>query len=162
MTALQTGRWTHAHDGEVVVFLIGMRVNRPWRPDLWLPVFLAMPRMLVELHREPSRGFLGATTLVGAGGPTVVQHWRSAEDLHAYAADPAGAHRPAWTAFNRRARGARGAVGIWHETYVVPAGHHESVYVDMPLTGLAAVTAPAAVTQRSGTARQRLSARAGG
>lgn len=156
VTARQAGRWTDDHDGALAVFLIGMRVNQPWRPDRWLPVFLAMPRMLAELSRDRSRGFLGARTLLGSGGPTVVQYWRSAEDIEAYAADPSGAHRPAWTAFNRRARGARGAVGIWHETYAVPAGAHETVYVDLPPTGLAAATGSQPVGARSETARQRL------
>ena len=31
-------------DDEIVVFLIGMRFNRPWRVDAWLPAFVAMPR----------------------------------------------------------------------------------------------------------------------
>jgi hypothetical protein len=31
------GRMTHRHDGEVVVFLVGMTINKPWRPDLWWP-----------------------------------------------------------------------------------------------------------------------------
>lgn len=31
---------------EVVVFLIGMRVNRPWMVAQWWPVFTAMPKML--------------------------------------------------------------------------------------------------------------------
>ncbi len=156
MARRQAGRWTHAHDGGIVVFLIGMRVNRPWRPDLWLPVFTAMPRMLAELQREPARGLLGAQLLLGGGGPSLVQHWSSTEALYAYAADPSGQHRPAWTAFNRRARAAHGAVGIWHETYAVPAGGLESVYVDMPVTGLAAATGSVPVTSRSETARQRL------
>lgn len=148
---------THDGDGEgVVVFLIGMRVNRWWRVDRWLPVFLAMPQMLVELYRDPSSGFLGARTLLGAGGPTVVQHWRSVEDLYAYASDPASAHRPAWSAFNRRTRDGRGAVGIWHETYAVPPGGHESMHVDMPVTGLAAAVGSRSVTPATTSARARL------
>ena len=157
MARPQAGRWTHDRDGQgVVLFLIGMRVNRWWRPDRWLPVFVAMPRMLAELYRDPSRGFLGAQTLLGAGGPTVVQRWRSVEDLYAYASDPAGAHRPAWAAFNRRARGARGAVGIWHETYAVPAGGHESIYGDCPEMGLAAAVGSRPVTPATASARTRL------
>jgi hypothetical protein len=31
-----------------------------------------------------------------------------------------------------------GAVGLWHETYHVRAGEHESVYVNLPVFGLAA------------------------
>lgn len=40
---------SHTHDGELAVVLIGMRVNHPWRPDLWGPVFAAMPGMISEL-----------------------------------------------------------------------------------------------------------------
>lgn len=32
-------------------------------------------------------------------------------------------------------------VGLWHEAYEVPAGAMHSMYVDMPASGLAAVTA---------------------
>ncbi|WP_374969972.1 DUF4188 domain-containing protein [Terrabacter sp. BE26] len=137
---------SHDHDGDLAVFLIGMRINQPWRPDLWMPVATAMPRMLRELYtakadaargRGPDLGFLEARSLVGAGGPTVVQYWRSVEDIYAYANDDAREHRAAWLAFYRRSRRAGGAVGIWHETYAVPAGGHESLYVAMPATGLA-------------------------
>jgi len=136
---------SHVHDGELAVFLIGMRVNQPWRPDLWMPVAAAMPRMLRELYTAkaaaargdgPDLGFLEARTLVGAGGPTLVQYWRSTDDIYAYANAPDHAHRPAWTEFYRRSRRATGAVGIWHETYAVPPGGHESLYLAMPPTGL--------------------------
>ena len=131
-----------------------MRVNRPWRPDLWMPVFAAMPRMLAELSRDRDSGLLGHRVLVGAGGPTVVQYWSSVEKLHAYASRPDAEHRPAWSAFNRRARAVPGAVGIWHETYLVDRA--ESVYVGMPATGLAAATAAVPVGRRGDRAVDRL------
>jgi hypothetical protein len=31
-------------DGEVVVFLIGMRINKPWTGWKWWPILMAMPR----------------------------------------------------------------------------------------------------------------------
>jgi hypothetical protein len=136
---------SHTHDGDLAVFLIGMRVNQLWRPDLWVPVVSAMPGMIAELYAAkaahargdgPDLGFLEARTLLGMRGPTVVQYWRSVGDIYAYANDPERRHRPAWTAFYRRGRKASGAVGIWHETYAVPAGAHESLYVAMPPTGL--------------------------
>lgn len=37
--------------------------------------------------------------------------------------------------FNRSTAGS-GDVGVWHETYRVAAGAHESIYVDMPPFGL--------------------------
>ncbi len=30
---------------EVIVFLIGMRINKPWKVHAWWPVFVAMPKM---------------------------------------------------------------------------------------------------------------------
>jgi hypothetical protein len=43
------GRQTATLDDEVVVFIIGMRINRLRRLRSWLPAFRAMPRMLQEL-----------------------------------------------------------------------------------------------------------------
>jgi hypothetical protein len=31
-------------EGEFVVFLIGMRINKPWKVHKWLPAFLARER----------------------------------------------------------------------------------------------------------------------
>ena len=159
---VQRGRRTHRHDGEVVVFVLGMRVNR-WRAvRAWSAVLGAMPRMLAELSREGERGMLHQTTALGRHGPVVTTYWRSLPDLLTYAHDGGGEHRPAWRAFNAAARKQPGAVGIWHETYVVPAGAHESVYSDMPLVGLAAATASVPVTRGTDRADQRLSSRDAG
>lgn len=147
-------RMTHHHCGELVVFLIGMRFNRPWRPGTWLPVFTAMPKMLAELSRHRDLGLLGYRMTLGAGGPVLVQYWESTEKLYAYASAADAEHRPAWVAFNRRAHRAPGAVGIWHETFRVERA--ESVYVDMPPSGLALATAAVAIERRSEQARQRM------
>lgn len=140
--------------GELVVFLIGMRVNKPWRPDLWLPVFVAMPRMLAELSRDRSSGLLGYRLTMAAGGPMVVQYWSSPDLLYAYASAQDGQHRPAWTAFNRRARKAPGAVGIWHETYLVDRA--ESIYAGMPPAGLTLATQVVPVSGHGERAVSRL------
>ena len=47
-------------DGDFVVFLIGARINKPWKVHKWLPVFLAMPRMMREVAARPESGFLGS------------------------------------------------------------------------------------------------------
>jgi len=121
--------------GEVVIFLIGMRINRLWKVWKWLPVLAAMPRMLSELDAHPELGLLAVRGVFGLRNQMTLQYWRSAEHLRAYAHDPGRAHLPAWQAFNR-AVGTRGDVGIWHETYVVPHGFAESIYVNMPRWGL--------------------------
>lgn len=122
-------------DGDFVVFLIGMRINKPWKPHKWLPVLLAMPRMLKELKEHPESGFLGSA----AAGLLTVQYWRSFEHLEAYARSHDHEHWPAWVAFNKRTAASRGDVGIWHETYLVRAGDYEAIYSGMPRIGLGSV-----------------------
>lgn len=153
MSRIVPGRMTHRHEGELVVFNIGMQINSWWRPDLWLPVFLEMPKMLRELSTAPDSGLLGYELLFGAGGPWVVQYWSSAEKLYAYASDPSAEHRPAWSRFNRLARKAPGAVGIWHETYLVERA--ESMFVSTRPMGLAKATELVPVERRHDRARAR-------
>lgn len=127
-------RLTATIDGDVVVFLIGMRINQPWRAHEWWPVAAAMPRMISELQGQPELGCLHAERWF-ARTIILVQYWRSMEQLMAYATSKQAAHLPAWKAFNRSV-GTDGSVGIWHETYAVTAGACESVYVNMPAFGL--------------------------
>jgi hypothetical protein len=153
MTEIERGRTTHAYEGELVVFLIGMRINRWWRPDQWLPVFNAMPGMLAELSKDPESGMLGYRLALGEGGPMLVMYWDSHEKLYAYASRPDAEHRPAWTRFNRLARKAPGAVGVWHETFQVAVA--ESIYVGMPVRGLAKATTALPVGRRGDRASVR-------
>ena len=152
------GRVAAEIEGDFVVFLIGMRINKIWRLDKWLPVFLAMPRMLKELEaRGPESGFLGALS----AGFTIVQYWRSFDALEAYARDRDAAHWPAWTAFNRRMKQSRGDVGIWHETYLIGAGRYETIYNGMPPTGLAKAARSIPATAGMERARDRVGAAGG-
>jgi len=119
-------------DGDFVVFLIGMRINKLWKVHKWLPIFRAMPRMLKELQEHSELGFLGHTMSPGV----IVQYWRSFEHLEAYARSRDNLHLPAWAAFHKRVSYADDDVGIWHETYLVQAGAYEAIYIGMPAFGL--------------------------
>lgn len=158
MAAINPGRMTHQYeigeDGDLVVFLIGMTINKWWRPDRWLPVFAAMPRMLRELAGDKDSGLLGYRLIFDPRGPWLVQYWSSLDKLYEYASNPAAVHRPAWAAYNRSARKAAGAVGVWHETFRVQDA--ESIYVSTPLQGLAKATGIRPVTGRLNSARQRI------
>lgn len=136
MAQIHPERYTAALEGEFVVFVIGMRINRLLLLHKWWPVARAMPRMLKELFRQPEMGLLHAQTLVSGRTVMVLQYWRSFEQLHAYAHAKDLQHLPAWADFNRKV-GCNGSVGIFHETYVVPSGGYECVYVNMPRSGLA-------------------------
>ena len=131
---IHRNRLTAHLEGDFVVFLIGMRINKPLKVHKWWPVAAAMPRMLKELYRQPELGFIHAEAWFSRT-IILVQYWRSMEQLLAYAKNKNGQHLPAWQAFNK-AIGTDGSVGIWHETYAASPGSHESVYVNMPPFGL--------------------------
>ena len=130
-------RMTVKIEGDFVVFLIGMRINRFWKFHKWLPVARAMPRMLKELSQKPESGFLGFQ-ISGGIPPLTIQYWKSFEHLEAYAKDRNSEHYPAWKAFNQKVK-SNGDVGIWHETYKVKAGEYECIYNNMPKYGLGKV-----------------------
>jgi hypothetical protein len=149
------GRQTAAYDGDLVVFLIGMRVNS-WRAvRAWRPVARAMGPMLRELSKDPDSGLLGYRMLPTWRGITLIQYWESVEKLQAFANDGDRTHRPAWLDYFRQSFQG-GAAGIWHETYVVPAGNTETIYGNMPLIGLGKVAGVVPVNQRTDTAADRL------
>ena len=147
-------RLTAPLDGAFVLVLIGMRINRPLRVDRWWPVASAMPRMVRELLQAPQLGLLHAESWFGRT-TLMVQYWRTLDQLLAYAHDKQAEHLPAWRDFNR-AIGTDGTVGIWHETYLVAPGRHESVYVNMPPFGLARAGEGVPATGERATAARRL------
>ena len=155
MATIFPQRMTAEIDGDFVVFLIGMRINRPWKPHKWLPVFLAMPRMLRELQQDPASGFLGAYGSLGV----IVQYWRSFDALEAFARADDRTHWPAWRDFNRRVRTSSGDVGIWHETYLVRAGEYETIYGAMPRMGLATAGRHVPIAAAREAARARIGGR---
>jgi len=157
MAKIISERMTAEVDGEFVVFLIGMRINRFWKIHKWLPVAAAMPSMLRELAADRDSGFMGFH--VWFGNPNlVVQYWRSFEHLERYAKDASRAHRPAWAAFNRAVAN-NGDVGIWHETYRVRPGDYECIYNNMPLFGLARATRQVSASGNRESAGGRMAAR---
>ena len=157
MAQIYPGRHSATIDGDFVVFLIGMRLNRPWRVR-HLPWFMTtMPKMLKELEADPSAGLLGYERAVMFGGLAVVQYWRSFEHLERYARSSNASHLPAWQEFNKRIRDS-GDIGIWHETYRVHAGDYEAIYGNMPRVGMGAFGDHAAIGMVS-TAARRVGAR---
>lgn len=96
---------------------------------------MAMPKMLIELSKHPEAGLLGYRQhLANPKSPMLVQYWRSAEHLEAYARQKDSAHFPAWVKFNKEIA-SNGDVSIWHETFKVRAGEYETVYNNMPPLG---------------------------
>lgn len=151
------GRQTAQLDKPVVLFLIGARLNRLWPPQRWLWFMRTMPAMLKELESTPDSGLLWYRTYVSWRVVLVQQYWESFDTLLAYAQDKKGEHFPAWARFMRELL-PDGAIGIWHETYVVEPGKMECVYGNMPLFGLAAATKSVTAEGRLAAAKDRMTA----
>lgn len=146
------GRQQSVPDTPFALFLIGMRINRLLAVGQWLPVVRAMPRMQAELAKNPDAGLLWQKSFLSGRFFLTMQYWQSGEKLFAYAHDRAGAHFPAWAAFNRRAKD-NDAVGIWHETYLLKPEDCENIYRDMPAFGLGAAFGTLPATARMGGLR---------
>lgn len=147
-------RITAEIEGDFVVFLIGARVNRWWKLLSFIPIARAMNAMVAELRAQPELGLLHVE--MWNGSPTImVQYWRSFDHLHEYARNRDAVHLPAWADFNRRI-GSNGDIGIWHETYLVPAGQYEAVYNNMPEFGLARAGKWTPASGANNTAKGRL------
>jgi fumigallin biosynthesis monooxygenase-like protein len=151
------GRYTAEIEDDFVVFLIGAKVNS-WRYLLKFPwLGQAMSEMITVLEQHPEKGYLGSESFYRLEDFTslMVTYWRSFDDLERFARDKDDPHLEPWRRFNREINN-DGTIGIWHETYLVQAGQHESIYGNMPVFGLAKATQHLAVSERDHTARGRL------
>lgn len=149
-----SGRYTIDNSEDIVVFIIGMRINKRLAVHKWLPIFNAMPGMIKELYANKEElGFLSLESYFGLRTTTMIQYWRSSEDLLSYAKNER--HLSAWKKFNQIASNTD-AVGIYHETYQISKGQYESIYVNMPQYGLGKALDHTPVTGGLNSARQRL------
>jgi len=137
MAKIFNERMTAVVEGEFVVFLVGMRINKLWKIHKWLPVVMAMPKMLRELYQNPELGLISHESWFGRT-IILVQYWKSFEHLEKYARNQNSNHLPAWASFNENI-GTNGDVGIWHETYLSNKGSYECIYNNMPQFGLGKV-----------------------
>ena len=154
MAKLNKNRITATSDKDFVVFLIGMRINNWFAIHRWLPVFLAMGKMLPELYKNPELGFKSYE--MGFGRTIIlIQYWESTEKLIDYAKAKDSEHLPAWKAFNKMAMKSS-AVGIWHETYVIDKSKTENIYVNMPPFGFGKVGSIQPAQGNRNSAAQRL------
>ena len=138
---------------DLVVIYLGMRVNEP-RGMRTLMSF--GPKIRKSVEAQPDGLLLHENLLFSLFPPHagMRQYWRDFDSLERWARSLP--HQQWWQQFLRD----RGGTGFWHETYF-RGGQIESVYIDMPETGLAKF---APVTPARGSlfsARRRLGMREG-
>ncbi len=149
-------RLTVARTEGFVVFIVGARINKWWLVPIVFGVAAAMQRMLAQLAADPDSGLLSVESFTGRTTMSV-QYWRSIDDLLRYARDKEKEHAPTWSRW-LRSWGLGGAVGIYHETYVVAPGSYECVYQHMPPFGLGRLGPMVAAEGDLRTAAGRLAA----
>jgi len=154
MAEINRNKMTVEMEGEFVVFLLGIRINKFWKFHKWLPVYLAMNRMIGELQKNPDYGFLGFEKWYGRT-ILLVQYWKSVDHLLEYAQNKNAVHTPSWLNFNDNIRKS-GDVGLWHETYISQKGKYECVYTNMPRFGLANIGNYILAKNQTHSARGRL------
>ncbi len=153
-TEIFPGRYTVENQEDVVVFTIGMRINKWWAIHKWFPVFRAMPPMIRELYMNKDLGCLSMEHFFSLRTTLLLQYWRSEEDLIAYARGQK--HLKAWNEFNKKVRN-NDAVGIYHETFLVKKGQYESLYGNMPKFGLGKVFGISEITKGNNSFKKRIS-----
>lgn len=158
-TTVVPGRQTARIDKPVVLFLIGMRINRLRSFRKWLWFLRTMPAMLAELEKKPEAGLLWYRQYLSFPNIMVQQYWESFDHLLAYSSDKSAEHQPAWARFMRELAN-DGSIGIWHETYLVEPGKFESVYGNMPPFGLGAASNIVPATGRLMQAKERFASAA--
>jgi len=124
------GRRHAVIDGDYVVFLIGARPNRIVDP-YFKEMGDSFEKMVSELEKEPSLGYLGSDSFIGATGTCSIQYWKDTESLNSWAANPRNTHLAAWKKLSRMGK-ASTDYAFWHETHKVSSGQYESVYVNCP------------------------------
>ncbi|PGH35986.1 hypothetical protein GX50_01156 [[Emmonsia] crescens] len=139
----------------VVVFIIGSKCNHPL--GLFDPVYRKVADYFAATVREledtpEESGLLGRTSWIGdretaANELMTVMYFRDFESLHKYAHGPL--HIKAvkyWSSIVKDTP----HVSIFHETYVVPKGQWENIYVNSRPTGLSAAAFPVRSAQGNG------------
>ncbi len=113
---------------DLVVIYLGMRAHSPRGVKALLSFG---PKIQKAVAQEPDGLLLHENLIFSLFPPHggMRQYWRDFDSLERWARS--GEHAQWWKGFLRD----RGGTGFWHETYF-RGGQIESVYIDMPPTGL--------------------------
>jgi len=133
-------------NNDIVVFLIGTRVNHAM--GLAAPGVLEMGGYMTQMCKDLNThaeefGFLGMTSWLNSTDRATnseileVCYFRSVEGLQKFA--HSDYHRKAWDWWNKTIK-QHPHLAIFHETYHVPKGHWESIYVNSHVSGLNATS----------------------
>lgn len=123
-------RYTAKIEGDFVVFIVGLSPNHIRDIPYAYQVYRRQIKLVKWLAARKEESGLYAWKLCWIGGPAMIQHWRSFEDLELFAIREDAPHIHGLRWIHRTLR--RGGTSIWHETYKVHAGEYECIYGNTP------------------------------
>jgi len=82
---IYSGCYTVDSKEDIVVFIIGMRINKLFSFSKWLSVFMAMPPMIKELYLNKKLVFLHTEVSFSWKAITLLQYWKSFKQFEFYA-----------------------------------------------------------------------------
>jgi Domain of unknown function (DUF4188) len=91
---------------------VGIRINRLWRPDHWVPSVALMVLLAAKSSRHRPPSCLDQRFMVEPRGLSVIQYWRREDGLHRYLD-----HQRLWAPLQRRVAQSHDSVGFFSESY---------------------------------------------
>lgn len=155
MSTIFPGRYTASATQPLVLFAIGMRINRLHAIHRWLRPTINTVRLWRHMQWVRPKGYLGGYLYLYWRGVGMTQYWQDFDSLVAFSHDASQPHVAAWQQLAKLTRHDQ-TFGYWHETYLVAPGTSEAIYGSMPRFGLAAATAHVPVGARTDSAPARL------
>lgn len=137
-----------AANDQVVIFTIGARCNHPL--GIFAPGYKQLgdyfDAMVTKVEKNAVEfDYLGSQHWVADGQRSTgneimtVMFFKNVDGLHKFAHAPL--HREGWDWWNKT-ESQHGHIGIWHEVFVAPKGHWETIYINSQPLGLGATTFP--------------------
>ena len=155
MSKVFAGRYTASSDQPIVVFAIGMRINRMFAVHRWLRPTINTSRMWWHMQHARPDGYLSGYLYVYARGVGMQQYWSDFESLEAFARSSDQPHLAAWRQLVTQTK-TDATFGYWHETYRIGPGESECIYGSMPRFGMAKATEHQQITRSTESARARI------
>ena len=98
MKPIITDRMATEIEGDFVVYINGMGLNKLRAVHKWVIAGRKLAKMFDRLEADPNSGFLGyQPAFMGLCSGAAIQYWRSLEDILRFARDPDDLHVPAWS-----------------------------------------------------------------
>ena len=134
-----TGQYTATTNKSFVIFLVGIRINNLWALHKWIPFVTRLFLLRKHLKKNNHSSLLNTKTWYSRREIMLVQYWHSLESLETFAHSEMEPHLVSWREYNTKI-GKSADIGVWHETYFVDKRNFESIYNNMPRSGLALAT----------------------